>query len=121
MNEKTGMDAPERYEELLQAYLTICNQAMSKHGENFPYKEIWTAALADKNNDPMRLAVIDDRLKACVSVTAEDKVLSCETASGPGQDWIFSYSYLSQVVENAEDYVNDPARLDWAWLMMHIG
>ncbi len=119
MIEKKDQETPEDFEELLRAYLTICNQAMSKHAGEFPYKEIWAAAMASRKGDTMRLAVVDDRPKACVSVNTNGQKLEvAPSAADDNHDWVLNYSYLAQVIENAEDYLDDPARLDWSWLMM---
>jgi hypothetical protein len=39
----------------------------------------------------------------------------------PSIAWKVPESYLKDVVENAEDYINHPAKLDWEWLKQRVG
>ena len=39
----------------------------------------------------------------------------------PEAGWKVSRSYLESVVENADEYIEHPAKLDWDWLKSRVG
>ena len=110
----------EEYEIIFERYLDVCNQAIEKNKDRFPYNEIWKArwkSLGQGNT--LRCAVYDDRPKVVYTLQlTEDmkiKILD-KTDISPEDVWPFKYSYLKHVVENPNDYIDHPANLDWGWL-----
>ena len=108
------------YERIFERYLDICNQAIEKNKDQFPYMEIWKTRW--KKLDPdhlLQCAVYDDRPKVLYSLRlTEDmkiKIIS-KTYIAPDDVWPFKYTYLKQVVENPQHYIENPADLDWGWL-----
>ena len=110
----------EEYERIFERYLEICNQALEKNKDKFPYMEIWKARWKNSElGNIMQCAVYDDRPKLIYTLElTEDmkiKVIK-KTQVGPEDAWPFKYSYLKHVVDNPEDYIEQPANLDWGWL-----
>jgi hypothetical protein len=108
------------YERVFERYLDICNQAIEKNKDKFPYNEIWKARWKNLGtNNILQCAVYDDRPKVIYSLQlTEDmkiKVLKKTTVS-PEDIWPFKFSYLKHVVANPDDYIQHPANLDWGWL-----
>jgi hypothetical protein len=115
----------EEYERVFERYLDICNQAIEKHKDKFPYSEIWKAKWKNLGPDHiLQCAVYDDRPKIIYSLQlTEDmkiKILK-KTPAGPEDVWPFKYSYLKNVVDNPQDYIEHPANLDWGWLTSVFG
>ena len=54
----------EEYERVFERYLDICNEAIEKNKDKFPYMEIWKARWKNLGTDNiLQCAVYDDRPK----------------------------------------------------------
>ena len=110
----------EEYERIFERYLDVCNQAIEKNKDKFPYTEIWKARWKDLTPDNMlHCAVYDDRPKIIYTLrlTEDMKIQIVKKALvAPDDVWPFKYSYLKHVVEHPTEYVDHPAKLDWGWL-----
>lgn len=118
-SEKENKDAAE-YEQVFQQYLEICNRAIEQNKSKFPYTEIWGARLkALKDEMEIEAIVYDDRPKAAfmLRLTKDMKIEIVEKKALPPEDaWPFTYQYLKRVVDNPQDYIENPAKLEWGWL-----
>ena len=110
----------EEYERVFERYLDVCNQAIEKNKDTFPYMEIWKSRWKSLAPDHiLRCAVYDDRPKIVytLQLTEDMKIKIIEkTHIAPEDVWPFKYSYLKHVVNNPQEYINHPAKLDWGWL-----
>jgi len=110
----------EEYERIFERYLDICNQAIERNKDKFPYMEIWKARWKNAElGNIMQCAVYDDRPKLIytLELTEDMKIkIIKKTHVGPDDAWPFKYSYLKHVVDNPQDYIEHPANLDWGWL-----
>jgi len=115
----------EEYERIFERYLEVCNQAIERNKEKFPYMEIWKARLESLGaNNILECAVYDDRPKVIykLQLTEDMKIKIIEKTHVPLDGaWPFKYSYLKHVVENPQDYIDHPANLDWGWLTTVLG
>jgi hypothetical protein len=122
-----AMDAPikdkekiEEYERIFERYLDVCNLALEKNKDRFPYKEIWAARMKTLGRDNVLLcAVYDDRPKVVytLKLTADMKIKIIKKEPVERKDvWPLKYSYMRQVVDNPKEYIEHPANLDWGWL-----
>lgn len=115
----------EEYERIFERYLDICNQAIEKNKDKFPYMEIWNTRWKNLGRgNILECAVYDDRPKIIYTLQlTEDmkiKILK-KTPVVPEDVWPFKYSYLKHVVENPQEYIDHPANLDWGWLTEVFG
>ena len=108
------------YERVFERYLEICNQAIEKNRDTFPYNELWKARWKNLGpNDTFQCAVYDDRPKVIYSLqlTKDMKIKVLKKTDASKEDiWPFKFSYLKHVVDNPDDYIQHPANLDWGWL-----
>ncbi len=115
----------EEYERIFERYLDICNQAIEKNIDKFPYTEIWKARWKSLGPDNvLHCAVYDDRPKVIytLQLTADMKINILKKAHvAPDDVWPFKYSYLKHVVDNPKEYIDHPANLDWGWLTEVFG
>lgn len=103
---------------LFRQYLEICNQALSSHREVFPYKQIWGAVQCAAGDKAVRVAIYDDQPKTAYELHLGEDHIEAEP-DGLHMDspvCRMNLSYLKQVVEHPEEYIHNPARLDWDWL-----
>ena len=118
------IESPE-YEKLFHDYLEICNQAIEKNKHIFPYTEIWGARLkALKEEMKVEAIIYDDRPKVAflLRLTPEMKIEIIEKKNLPPEEaWPFTYKYLRRVVDNPQDYIENPAKLEWGWLKPVLG
>ncbi len=117
-------DAKE-YEQVFQQYLEICNQAIEKNRDKFPYTEIWGARFKElKDETTLHAIVYDDRPKVAfmLRLTPDMKIEIVEKKPVPTADeWPFTYQYLKRVVDNPQEYIANPAKLEWGWLKTIFG
>ncbi|MDR3425529.1 MAG: hypothetical protein P4M13_10745 [Alphaproteobacteria bacterium] len=110
----------EEYERIFERYLDVCNQALEKNKERFPYKEIWQARWKKLGqHNILHCAVYDDRPKIIytLQLTEDMKIKIIKKEPVVREDvWPFKYSYLKHVVDHPEEYIDHPANLDWGWL-----
>jgi len=117
-------NAQNEYEQLFSAYLKVCNHALENNKDVFPYKEICGATEKLLGDTAVKMAVYDDRPKTCYRVQMDDNKMQASESENPDDAkdaWRLNYSYLKQVVDNPEEYVKHPAKLDWDWLRNRLG
>ncbi len=110
----------EEYARIFERYLDICNQALKKNKDTFPYMEIWGARWKNVKPDTVfQCAIYDDRPKIIytLQLTKNMTLKILKKSHAPPEDaWPFKYSYLKHVVDNPGNYIDNPANLDWGWL-----
>lgn len=108
------------YEQVFQQYLEVCNRAIAKNKNTFPYTEIWGARFKALETEAMLHAIVyDDRPKVAFTLrlTKDMKIQIVEQkAIAPQDEWPFTYQYLKRVVDNPQKYIYHPAKLEWGWL-----
>lgn len=113
------------YEKVFQRYLEICNLAIEKNKNKFPYTEIWGARLKQMEEEMKIQAIVyDDRPKVAymLRLTRDMKIEIVEKKALPPEDeWPFTYQYLKRVVDNPQEYIENPAKLEWGWLKTVFG
>lgn len=103
--------------ELFQSYLEVCNQALEANKDRFPYKQMLEASEKLLGAREITVAVYDDQPKAVYDLALSEKHLSAKPHESECQKaWRLNRSYLEEVVNHAEDYIKNPAKIDWAWL-----
>jgi hypothetical protein len=117
-------DAKE-YEKVFQQYLEVCNRAIEQNKNKFPYTEIWGSRFKALDTEATLHAVVfDDRPKLAVKLrlTPDMKIEIAEKKDLPPEDaWPFTYQYLKRVVDHPQEYIENPARLEWGWLKTVFG
>jgi len=111
----------EEYEKVFQQYLEICNRAIEKNKGTFPYTEIWGARFKTLETEAtLHATVYDDRPKVAfmLRLTKDMKIEIVEKKIIPPEEdeWPFTYQYLKRVVDNPQEYIDHPAKLEWGWL-----
>lgn len=113
------------YEKVFQRYLEICNLAIEQNKNKFPYTEIWGARLKQLEEEMKIQAIVyDDRPKVAymLRLTRDMKIEIVEKKTLPPEDaWPFTYQYLKRVVDNPQEYIENPAKLEWGWLKTVFG
>lgn len=113
-------NAVDEYERIFEQYLDVCNQALKRNKNRFPFKEIWKARVKSLGkNSVLQCAVYDDRPKVVYSLKLtedmEIKIIKKEVVAQEDV-WPFKIGYLKHVIDNPEEYIEHPANLDWGWL-----
>lgn len=117
----------QEYEKVFQQYLEICSRAIEKNRNKFPYTEIWGARfnkLEVEQEATLQAIIYDDRPKVMFTLrlTKDMKIEIVEKKAIPPEDeWPFTYQYLKRVVDNPQEYIDHPAKLEWGWLKTVFG
>jgi hypothetical protein len=106
-------------EKLLSQYIQICNAALAANKNRFPYKQILSAAQQQQNNKQTKVGIIDNHPTPRYAIKIKDNHISYGTCSDleNGATWFITKSYIEEVLQNPDDYIKNPAKLDWEWLL----
>ena len=108
----------DEFKELFIKHLEICNKAILKHKDIFPYKEIWGNGFRQLGEGHIfNCTIYDNRPKGIYSLRLnQDKQLELVDQELSQRFLPLNYTYLKHVFDNAEEYINHPAKLNWDWL-----
>jgi hypothetical protein len=105
---------------LIKYYINICNYALFKHRHLPLLKEILAGVNRIYSQGTITFIMIDDENKplAYFSTRFVDGMFTpvVEGEHSPDIKLKIRRSYLENVVENADDYMAHPTKLDWDWL-----
>ncbi len=106
---------------LFQKYLDVCNSAMEANKTRFPFKQILAAARKNAAARTVEVQIIDDRPSADIMIRIKsDKITAEDHKACPNcqcdAKWSVNKSYLLDVVNNPDVYIQNPARIDWDWI-----
>ena len=109
------------FSELVERYLEVCNQAIHKNQDIFPYKQMLEASEAFQGAG-WRFTVYDDEPKGSYRFHLKDDYIEMEPCEKEHEDgWALNTSYLHKVTQNPQEYINNPMKLDWDWLKNRMG
>ena len=101
---------------LFRRYVDICNQAIKTNQKAFPANQLLRFEGETVLDNQFDLAVYDDRpLEVCTLVFRDQELIYTACEGDPEKAWRLSLSHIKKVIENPQDYVNDPDKLDLAW------
>lgn len=103
--------------DLFDRYLEVCNKAIAKHAEKIPFKQIIESEQAQKN---VGVCIVDDIAKPSITMKLDGQKCLCasDVLEGACQtEWRVTRSYLEKVINNPEEYINNPAKIDWDWIV----
>ena len=109
--------------QLFARFLEVCNKAIAAHKDEFPYKYIWEAAENMQSSEGLHVTVYDGRPKVDYTLRLKNKRIKVteESVNPSVVGWRINTSYMKEVVENPDWYIDQPARLDWHWLKNRVG
>jgi hypothetical protein len=124
LNVVAAETAETEIEEIFTRYIAVCNQAIDRHRNTFPYREL-LAAREKLLGEYIHVAIYDDNgiPEAVFMLHFKDDKLTFwqDVSSGMKKSWRLNRSYLRQVVEHPEKYLEHPERLDIDWLKNRLG
>ena len=105
--------------ELFAQYLHICNLALTANKERFPFKQILGALPEPAAPQNIAVRIIDDHPKAnhAIHMNADQTLSGCAAEACHCQkEWRVTRSYLEDVIKHADEYINNPAKINWEWM-----
>lgn len=110
-------------ETLVSEFISVVNRALDRHGDSFPVKHL--LQLIEKmisGKQRIGLAVYSsdadsphDYFTAVFNPAQRLEIIS-RGKHMPDVEWKLPMPYMREVTTHAEAYVENPAKLDWAWL-----
>lgn len=108
---------------LINRYVDVCNAALWRNRDRFPFKQILGAAQKAESGRLVETVVeARGQKKQDSFVMTLDKGQIVVRPHGSCADcgcerrWIVHEDYLQDVIRHPDVYINNPARLDWDWL-----
>jgi len=111
----------ENCDDLIQCYLDVCNRALAMNKDRFPFKQILGAAQDAERDRIIEVDVTDSYPKQSYMMNINgDHIVAkphgdCDDCQCDRQ-WSVTRSYLRDVVQNQETYIQNPANIDWRWM-----
>jgi len=109
---------------LVKHYFNICNTALLQKEDNLLYKVAMDIANQFASGDNITLKIVDEQGKPLEYYTAYFKdgqfAPIREGIHEPDAQFSLSKHFLEHVLENADDYIEHPRKLDWSWLLQSI-
>lgn len=109
-------------EQLFKSYLQVCNDALETNGNRFPFKQILGAAEAKRHRE-VEVCIVDDQPDVSYVIHLEHQKILGESMSCPSAScdctkpkWNVTRSYLEDVINNPDEYIQNPAKIDWEWM-----
>jgi len=106
--------------ELFLRYIDVCNKAIEAHQGEFPYAQLWHSAEESLDGLPIVVAVYDDEPKAAYRLSVNEQhidTIDIEPDAIDNDDaWHVRTSYMQKVIENPEEFIENPAKIDWGWM-----
>ena len=108
---------------LMQRYVEICNSALDQNKDRFPFKQILGTAKTCSANRLIEVLIEGTaRNEDSHVLTIEDGKLVCRAHSACGNcqcdgKWVIGKAYLQNVLARPDSYIENPARLNWEWLL----
>jgi hypothetical protein len=119
----------KNYEELLQRYLKVCSQALEKHKDISPFKEVFRDAENLPGGGRTNVELYDDGKPVgayqigffkgqvgMLSHIAEGKFFDDEKE----YLWRVDAAELQKVVDDPQTHIDDPKKLDWDWVFARL-
>lgn len=108
------------YNDLLVQYLDVCNAALERNRDRFPFKQILGAAQRAERGRLIELQIVEDEQSSYVMQIEQGRVVAqphgdCKDCNCV-REWNVSKDYLEDVVQNPQIYINNPAKINWEWM-----
>lgn len=104
-------------------YVDVCNQAITSNARRFPFKEILGAV--KKSSEQKKILVALEDASGLQSgehflLSMQDGELRAMPCNMPEKDedakWSLNLDYLKHVKENPDEYISNPAKINWDWM-----
>lgn len=116
-------------DDLFQKYIDVCNHALERNGDIFPFGAILSAVRGAEMGVMTQVQIIDDlhNFEYRLTLGAGGIQIIKNACHGSGNQccgacnkykniWCVKTSYLQDVVSHPEEYISNPATIDWEWL-----
>ena len=107
--------------DIIQRYVSICNVALFKNAQRFPFKQILEAAEKTSHGRIIEVEISDwpeagkyafKLSRGRIMVEKHDCGKECKCDG----KWSVNKDYLESVITRAPVFIENPARIDWDWL-----
>lgn len=110
---------------LFTEYVRVANQAIGQRKEKFPFKQLLDAA-DELVDEPVNVGIYKDDADHphdwfTMEFNGETFDVAQHGKSDKGMTWKVTQAYLENVVENSDEYIENPAKLDFDWLKQRVG
>lgn len=107
--------------DIIERYVSICNVALDRNSERFPFKQILDAAEKTSHGRMIEVEISDWPEIGTYVFTLSKGRIKAEKHDCGGEckcdgKLDFKKSYLEDVIRNAGVYIDNPAKINWDWL-----
>ena len=114
------------YDLLFVSAISVWNRALDACRGRYPYDQILTACAGLLNGRFVRVELYEEspvEPVACFTLRFQKGFIEPVAVEAPGADvsWRVSRRYIEDVVNNQEEFIRDPEKLEWGWLKREAG
>lgn len=107
-------------DKLIHAYIDICNEALRRNRNRFPFKQILGAVQKLGNKTDVNLQVGEDGSCLCYKLMiGPERIELCSYGDGEckcERVWKVDEGYLELVIGYPKAFIENPAKLNWDWM-----
>lgn len=108
-------------ENLIWQYVAICNEALLENAHKFPFRQIMDASEKSASGRMVEARLIDNYDNNSFILTLKDRYIEVTPHSAcrnchVDYIWNIPTHYLEDVIRHPDQYISNPAKLDWDWL-----
>ena len=113
---------PDEISSLFSHYLDVCNEAISAHQDEFPYKQIVGLSEQLAGGRDLGVSVYSGEKKKPEAeynirlINGRFVLVNTGESAEAAVRTKLKTDYLQQVVDHREDYIEHPEKLDWDWM-----
>ena len=114
------MEPPHHYD-LIRQYVYICNEALLKNKDRFPFKQILGAAQRLENGCVVEVNVLGLPLSESFVFRLREEGIDVQPHAdcrdcNCDRTWNVSRDYLKEVARNPQNFIKNPAKINWEWM-----
>lgn len=105
----------------IKLYVSICNKALALNKDKFPFKQILGAAQKSEQGKKIEIQLAGDNvINSYVFSIENDQIIVTPHALCDQCDcdrkWHMEWPYLHEVLQDPENYIKNPAKINWDWI-----
>lgn len=113
--------ATQDHAALICRFIDVYNEALARNKDRFPFKQILGAAEKAHKGKAIELDLLEDTKSLHYTLLFKGQRLAILPYIVPcDYRWVMEKNEVENLINHAEEYIKNPAKLDWAWLYKKI-
>jgi|GEM_PF-3514482 len=105
--------------DMFTRYIEICNESLLRNKDRFPFKQIISAAREAKEHKYITVQITPNAPSKPLIIYLKQRIhLATEVDKTMEESgiWMVDKTYIERVISHADEYIENPAKINWEWL-----